>query len=207
VNFLAKVISYLFHPLLMVTYMFSLFALYFPVGLDPLKLDSRWTFIMIMFGFTFLLPAINIAMLKLFGSIRSVTLVNRRERILPFIFIAILYVVITYLLYTKTGVSLGDNLFKFLIIADALVVIAAIATLFYKVSIHSLAAWGFIGIIIPLNSLSETGALFYPSLIAIVITGLVMSSRLQLQVHSAREVMIGGILGLATSFVGMVVLF
>ncbi|HEY9048734.1 MAG TPA: hypothetical protein VIN08_22670 [Ohtaekwangia sp.] len=206
-NFLAKVISYVFHPLLMVTYMFSLFALYFPLGLDPLKIDAQWTFILIIFGFTFLLPAVNIGLLKLFGSIKSVTLVNRRERIIPFIFIAILYLVITYLFYSKTGVSFNDNLFKFLLIADALVVISAIATMFYKVSIHSLAAWGFIGIIVPLNGLSENGALFYPSLAAIVITGLVMSSRLQLQVHSAREVMIGGILGLATSFAGMVVLF
>lgn len=184
-----------------------MFALYFPVGLDPLKIETQWTFVLIIFGFTFLLPALNIGLLKLLGTIRTITMQDRRERVLPFIFIAILYVLITYLFYSRTGVSINDNLFKFLLLGDALVVMAALATLFYKISIHSLAAWGFLGIVVPLNKLSEDGSLFYPSLIAIVVTGFIMSSRLQLHVHTAREVMIGSILGLATSLIGMSVLF
>ncbi len=206
-NSIAKVISFVFHPLLMVTYLFSLFALYFPLGLDPLKIETQWKFVIIIFAFTFLLPAVNIGLLKLFGTISSITLQNRKERILPFTFIATLYLVITYLFYSRTGVSMNDNLFKFLLIADALVVVSAITTLFYRVSIHSLAAWGFIGIVVPLNKLSEDGSLFYPSLVAIVLTGFIMSSRLQLHVHTSREVMIGAILGLATSLTGMVILF
>lgn len=206
-NFIAKVISFVFHPLLMVTYLFALFALYFPVGLDPLKMETQWTFVLIIFAFTFLLPALNIGLLKLLGTIRSITMQDRRERVLPFIFIAILYVLITYLFYARTGVSLNDNLFKFLVLGDALVVMAALATLFYKVSIHSLAAWGFIGIVVPLNTLSENGSLFYPSLAAIVITGFIMSSRLLLHVHTTREVMVGAVLGLVTSLIGMSVLF
>jgi membrane-associated phospholipid phosphatase len=49
--------------------------------------------------------------------------------------------------------------------------------------------------------------LFYVTLGGIVIAGLVMSSRLQLDAHSPREVMVGSIVGLATSVTGMLILF
>ena len=132
---------------------------------------------------------------------------DRQERILPFSFIAILYIVVTYLFYTRTRIDFNDNLLKFLVIIDALVLVAAIVTFFYKVSVHSMGMCGLIGILLPLNKISEDGALFYPTIVAIVLSGIVMSSRLQLNAHTPREVMVGGVLGFSTSFVMMLVLF
>jgi membrane-associated phospholipid phosphatase len=207
VNFLAKVVSIVFHPLLMVTYLFGLFALAFPVGLDPLSMGAHRTFIMLIFGFTFLIPALQIGLLRLLGTIKSLTMEQREERILPFIFISILYGVVTYLFYMQTGVGMRDNLFRFLLIADALVIVSTLTTFVFKVSVHSVAVWGFIGIIVPLNKLNEDGALIYPSILALVIAGLVMSARLQLNAHTPREVLVGSILGMATSLAGMLILF
>lgn len=206
-NFLAKVISIIFHPLLMATYMFALFSAFFPVGLDPLKTDGQRTFIMLIFGFTFVIPALQLGLLRLLGTIKTFSMQDRHERILPFFFITVLYLVVTYLFYSQTGISTRDNLFKFLLIADSLLVVSTIITMVFKVSIHSVAAWGLVGIVVPLNTLSEDGALFIPSLVIIVLTGFVMAARLQLQAHTSREVMIGSIAGLATSLVGMLVLF
>lgn len=132
---------------------------------------------------------------------------DRQERILPFAFIAILYIVVTYLFYTRTRIDLNDNLLKFLVIIDALVLVAAIVTFVYKVSVHSMGMCGMIGILLPLNKISEDGALFYPTIAVIVLAGLVMSARLQLNSHTPREVMIGGVLGFTTSFVMMLILF
>ena len=67
---------------------------------------------------------------------------------------------------------------------DALVIVATLVTIFYKVSVHSMSIWGFIGIILPLNKVSEDGALFYPTLALIVLAGLVMTARLQLNAHT-----------------------
>lgn len=191
----------------MVTYLFIIFALHFPMGLDPLKEENHWGFIMLISGITFLLPALNIGMFKAFGYVNSYTMEDRRERIIPFVFITILYVVVTYLFFIKTRVSFHDNLLKFLFVADVLVLIATMVTLFYKVSVHSLASCGLIGILLPLNKVSEDGSLFYPTIATIVIAGVVMSARLQLNAHTPREVLVGALLGFTASFMSMLILF
>ena len=206
-NLLAKIISFLFHPLLLATYMFGLFAFWLPAGLDPLKEDGHLNFVFLIFCVTFLLPALNIGIFNTFGSIKSLAMEERQERIIPFAFIAILYSAVTYLFYSRTRVSFNDNLLKVLVIIDVLVIVATLITIFYKVSVHSMSIWGFIGIILPLNKVSEDGALFFPTLALIVIAGLVMTARLQLNAHTPREVMVGGMLGFAISFASMVVLF
>jgi membrane-associated phospholipid phosphatase len=141
------------------------------------------------------------------GAIREIAMETRRERVLPFILITAIYVGVTYSFYSLNRVNSNDNFLKFLIIIDALVVVSTIATFFFKVSVHSVAAWGFIGILFSLNLVSDNGALYFPSLIAIVVAGIIMSARLYLNVHTLREVFAGAVLGLATSMVAMNILF
>lgn len=207
VDVVAKVLSYVFHPLLLATYLFGLLTLTLPAGMAPLRTEGHWNFVFLIFCVTFLLPGFNILIFKFFGTIKSVTLEDRRERVVPFAFIAILYAAVTYLFYSRTRIGLNDTLLKFLIIIDVLVLLATIITIFYKISIHSMAVWAFIGILLPLNKVSEEGTLLYPTLASIVIAGLVMASRLQLHAHTPREVMIGAMTGLMASFVSMTVLF
>ena len=206
-NVLARIASILFHPLLLATYLFTLFIFLFPVALEPLKSEGHFSFLLLIFCVTFVLPALNVGMFKMMGTIKTLEMREKRERILPFIFITILYIAVTYLFYSKPRIGFHDNLLKFLIIIDALVLIATLTTFFYKVSVHSLAAWGMIGILIPLNKVLEDNTLFYPTLIIIVIAGVVMSARLKLNAHTPREVLVGSVLGFATSFVAMVILF
>jgi membrane-associated phospholipid phosphatase len=96
---------------------------------------------------------------------------------------------------------------KFLVIIDILVLAATIITLFYKISLHSMAIWGFIGILLPLNKISEDGRLLVPTIVAIVLAGLIMSSRLQLNAHTPREILMGSIAGLLITFGAMTFLF
>jgi membrane-associated phospholipid phosphatase len=172
-----------------------------------LKEEGQLNFIFLIFCVTFLFPALNVGIFKTFGSIRTLAMTDRHERIIPFSFITILYIVVTYLFYSRTRIGVEDNLLKFLIIIDALALVGTVATYFYKVSMHSLGICGMIGILLPLNKISEQNALFYPTIATIVLAGLVMSARLQLNVHTPREVMIGGILGFTTSFILMFFLF
>jgi cation transport ATPase len=207
VTVLARIISIIFHPLLLATYLFGLLTFVLPAALDPLKEEGHLNFIFLIFCVTFLFPALNVGIFKTFGSIKTLAMKERQERIIPFSFITILYVVVTYLFYTRTRIGLNDNLLKFLIIIDALVLVATVVTYFYKVSVHSMGICGMIGILLPLNKISEDGALFYPTLATIVLAGGVMSARLQLNAHTPREVMIGAVLGFTTSFLLMFFLF
>jgi hypothetical protein len=207
VNALARIISFLFHPLLLATYLLVLLAFTLPAALDPLKPEGFITFIVFIFLVTFVLPVLNLAIFRVFGTIDSFTLKERKQRILPFFFICTIYISITYIFYSKYRFGLNDNLLKILMIMDLLVVVATLVTLFFKVSVHSIGIWGLVGITLLLTKISEVNTLFYATVGLILLAGIVMASRLQLDAHTPREVMWGSVIGLATSIVGMLILF
>jgi hypothetical protein len=207
VNFLARLVSVLFHPLLIPTYLFGILALALPSALAPIQPSSHLTFILLIFIVTFVLPLFNMVVFKFFGTIDSITLLNRKERILPVTLVLVIYIAITYLLYSKAQISVEDNFLKLMIVMDLLGLASLIATLFFKVSVHSIGIWGLIGITMPLTKISEVNALFYISLGLIALAGVIMSSRLLLGAHTSREVMWGSVIGLATSVTGMLFLF
>jgi membrane-associated phospholipid phosphatase len=178
-----------------------------PIAMEPIPPSSQMLFVFLVFIVTFLLPILNLGILKTFGWIQSLEMPDRKERLIPFVLISAIYVVITYFFYWRTRIGFNDNFLKLMIIIDLLVIVATALTFFTKISVHSLTAWGVIGILIPLNKITEVPTLFYPTLVVIVLAGFIMASRLYLQVHSLKEVLWGGIVGLATSIAGMLIFF
>jgi hypothetical protein len=207
VNAAARFVSVLFHPLFLATYLFGLFYFVLPSAWAPVPLSKSSTLLLMIFLVTFVLPVINIYFFKLLGTISSFQMQSRRERILPFIFIAAVYCAVTYMINRTTGIYWTDNFMRFFIIIDALVIVAALITFFYRASIHSLAMSGLVGIFLPLNKMSENIYVFYATLGLIVLAGITMSARLHLNAHSPREILVGSLLGVATGFGGMVILF
>jgi hypothetical protein len=185
----------------------GLLAYYLPGALYPISADVLWGFLLIIFLMTFAIPVLGISFLRIFGNISSFKMEDRRERIYPFFFTSLFYLIVTYLFYSKTRISLDDNLLKILIIVDALVVISAAITIFYKISVHSLAVSGIVGILLPLNRVAVDNSLFYPTLLLVVIGGAVMSSRLKLNAHTTGEVLLGAAVGLVVGLGGMIYLF
>jgi membrane-associated phospholipid phosphatase len=200
----AKFISVVFHPLLLSTYLVIILSYYFPSML-MIRKENRMIIVGLVFVFTFVLPAVNLVMLRAFGNIQSLTLQSRKERILPFVFISLLYVLVTFLFYFKLPFSANFN--KLMMIISALVVVSLLVTFYYKISIHSIAMGGGIGILLPLNQVTEQLNLLWPTAFTILATGLVMSSRLVLDAHTPREVMYGGVVGFVVGFFGMIILF
>lgn len=132
---------------------------------------------------------------------------ERRERLRPFTFISILYVAVTSFFYLNYRIGLNDNVFKLMLIIDALVIVSTLITFFYKISVHSVGMWGLLGIILPLNKIAENDQLFLPTLGVVVLAGVVMSARLQLNAHKPREIMIGSLVGFTTGLLGIMILF
>ncbi|MGC1244348.1 MAG: hypothetical protein WA874_22345 [Chryseosolibacter sp.] len=191
----------------MPTYLFSLLALALPNLLEPIVPELQPKFLMFIFLVTAVLPFLNVGIFKTFRTIKSFAMLDRRERLLPFVFISAIYVAVTYLFHSHARMNLNDNFLKFMVIIDLLVIISTIATFFFKVSVHSVAAWGLIGILVPLNKITEVNSIFYPTLAVIVLAGVIMSARLKTGAHTSREVMWGSVLGLATGVTGMILLF
>lgn len=203
----ARLISIVFHPLFMPTYFFSLLALTLPQLLEPIVPTLQRKFILFVFLVTAILPLLNVGIFKVFGTIGSFAMPYRRERLLPFVFISLIYVVVTYLFHLHARMNLNDNFLKFMVIIDLLVIFATLATFFFKVSVHSVSVWGLIGILVPLNKITEVNSIFYPTVGLIALAGFIMAARLETGAHNPREVMWGAVLGLTTGLAGMLTLF
>lgn len=200
----AKIISILFHPLLLATYLVMIVGFYFPAMLSIAPQNFK-IILGFVFCFTFLLPVVNIMMFRYFGTISSFTMHARTERVIPFVAIAVIYLVMVFLFYNKLQVFANVN--KLMGIVTTMVVFSAAVTFFYKVSIHSLAACGMIGILLPLNKALENNVLLWPTAIALVIAGLIMSARLYLNAHTFNEVLMGGLAGFSIGFAGILIMF
>lgn len=144
-------------------------------------------------------------MFRMFGTISSYSLPSRRERIVPFLAISIIYVVFTFLFFYKLPFSI--NFIKLIAIVTTLVVAATVFTFFMKVSVHSLALWGGVGILLPLNKAAEDAALLWPTAGVILVAGIVMAARLYLQAHTPREVLYGSVSGFMIGFTSMLIVF
>lgn len=198
----ARIISVVFQPLLMTTYLFAMVGYFLPTFLLPIR-PSIW-FLLLVFLMTFILPLLNFIWFRVSGTIQDFNLFDRRQRILPFVFISVLYVTVTAMFYYKFS---APNILKLLIIISTMVVTGTFVTFFFKISVHSLAAWGIIGILVPLNT-SVEGNVMLPAIAgSIVLAGLIMSSRLKLDAHTLREVTVGALVGFGISFFGMLWLF
>jgi hypothetical protein len=199
---LAHIISYLFHPLLMPTYLFGIIAYFAPA---IFQYPTLLLFILaIVFGLTAVVPALNILMFRVTGTIKSIHMPTREERITPFFFISILFIGIAILFYLKVPIPVAV---KFISICAVLVCLVAISTRFFKVSAHAVAMAGLTGVLLALAAFSDANVLMIPAVVAIVLTGLVMSSRLLLMAHTLEEVSWGGVMGFAVGFAGVIILF
>jgi membrane-associated phospholipid phosphatase len=204
---ISKFISIAFHPLLLATYLFALFAWLYPPALFPVQTNSPSGIILLVFISTCILPVVNIYFFKAFGTVRSMHMNSREERIIPFSIISLLYVLVTYLLHNKTGIGWQDSFMKFLLIIDAVVICSFLFTLILKISIHAMATSAIVGIVTVLNNFVDNGVFLYPMLVCIILAGVVMTARLYLQAHTLREVVVGALVGLTIGISGMVILF
>lgn len=203
VRFAAQIISFLFHPLLLSTYLVIFLGAFFPTMVMADR-GKVWIVTAFIFVFTFLLPALNLIMLRSFKTIRSLTLRDRQERIFPFAIITVIYGIIAFLFYYKLPFP---NLNKLMLIVFGLVLASFLITFFIKISIHSISMAGAIGIALPLNKAMEEPRLLVPTALLIVLAGLVMSARLVLGAHTLREVLQGALVGFAIGYSGVMVLF
>jgi hypothetical protein len=198
----AHVISYIFHPLLMPTLLIGVVS-YFSSTI--VQATSWLSFITLMvFTLTAVLPALNILMFRMTGTIQNLHMPTRRERVAPFSFITVLYVGVTALMYWKVPIPV---VVKFMMISTVLVAVVATATFFIKISAHAVGIAGLTGILLALGAFSTATELIVPALVFLILAGVVMSSRLLLFAHTLEEVTWGGVLGFLVGFAGVIILF
>lgn len=204
---IARIISVVFHPLLLPTYWTILMAKVLPRGLEPFVEAQHLHLIGLIFIMTFFLPVVFFGLLKAIGILPAMNMHERKDRVKPFIFITLWYVIVAIQLVLRDQITINDNFVKFLIIIDVLVFIGTFFTFFFKISVHSIGMWGLVGMLLGLNFFQEDNTLLFPLIAILALTGVVMSSRLQLNAHTPKEIAVGSVVGLAVSVAGVFLLF
>jgi hypothetical protein len=197
---IANLVSIVFHPLLSATYLFSSFVLIDPMlALPPgYTKVAQWLIVLIVWITTFAIPALSLTLLKYSGSITSLKLEHRKERLLPFFYITIFYGFTAY--YFSKQMLVTEVTSGIFILTATMILTAGIITFFWKISIHSLSMGGVVGILFVVSIMQPESLVNYLFYVAIIISGLVLSARLKLQAHTPAQVYSGFVLGLFVSF-------
>jgi hypothetical protein len=191
---IAKVISYLFHPLLMPTIGASLILNIGGFMVFAVVPQIKYLVISIIFLFTFFFPAIASYYMLKKGYIQSMNMATIEERRLPMVLTAIFYFFTYYIL---GNASLPPVLFLMILGATLSVLITLIITLAWKVSAHMVGMGGLTGSIIAL-SVKFSINLQMLIMALLVLSGLVGYARLQLSAHSHSQVYLGFVVGIGS---------
>jgi membrane-associated phospholipid phosphatase len=187
----ARLFSSVFHPLIIPTLgMIVLFNLetYVAYSIPP---QAKRFILGIVFINTAIAPVLSIFMLKRMRLIKDVLLDERSERFFPLLLSA-LYFFLTYFLLRR--VSLPSIVYFYVLGATLLVLLSMVITFRWKISIHMTSMGGFTGFLIVTSLLLRTD-ISVLILAAILVSGLVGSSRIRLNAHSPAQVYAGYLMG------------
>jgi len=188
---IAKLISYIFHPLLMPTYsLIFLFQIKSYLSF-AIPRQAKVAIIAIIFFNTALMPALIFFFMKLRHIISSLKMEDRKERFLPFIITAVFYFG-TYIMLRKFHLP---SIIYFLTFGSAcLIIIALTINFWWKISIHMMGIGGLTGALTCIAFYLSVNPGIYVA-ISIIIAGFIGFSRLKLLAHSPLQVYAGFITG------------
>jgi hypothetical protein len=216
-RFSALVISVVFHPLLMLTYMLLLMLIANPYMFGYSAIAEADTLILMVFLTSALVPLIAIFVMKGIGWVQSLQMSDRHERIGPYIVTAVLY--LTLYLHLSHARVFPDAL----LIAALGSVIALFCGFFVnnfrKVSMHAIAAGGLLGLTGVLYSRYSTDLFILPwpdrvgiqiptiylLYCVIIVVGAVCTARLIGKNHVPAEVYAGLFIGLLSMVIAIAI--
>lgn len=204
IKIFAKGISVLFQPLFLATYLFGIVFSFHPLVFSPLSWEiGRWFIILILIT-TCIIPLLSLILMRFLSNLSSLSMYERKERIIPFFFIALFYGITTWLVYER--LSLHGLIVHILITITILILSIAVITLYYKISVHSAGMGGLFGFFWAFALVFREESFALSLAIVSLLCGLVISARLYLNAHHFGEVVLGGILGFVICF-GSIFLF
>jgi hypothetical protein len=217
----AQVISVLFHPLLIPTYMLALLLMVNPYlfGVNHIGDPLSQLFILRIFAGTFFIPAIAIIVMRLLGMIQSLEIHDRMERTGPYIITGIFYLWLFRNLIDNPQVPTAYTIF--MLGATIGLFMAFFINIFSKISAHAVGMGGLVAMVVLTLFLFSYdtfslrtawfGVLYFNMtvvLLAVLLAaGLVGTARLMLRAHEPMEVYGGFAVGVIAQLIALRILF
>lgn len=209
---LAQFISWLFHPLLMLTYMIALLMVINPYSFGVNQVGEGRSGLLLIYVFlqASLIPGIIISMMKTLGLTPNLNLGDRTSKIGPFIATGLLYL----WLYTNFK-HLPDVpiAFQSAILGTIIALFTAfILNIFSEINLHTVGMGSLVGMVLVTILLfnyssfqfGDTMYSMYSVLfIAITLAGIVGSARMILENPTAKDLYGGYLVGFATQLIAL----
>jgi hypothetical protein len=191
---IAHFFSIVFHPIFTNLLGMYLLFLLFPSVHFSLPSKAKWFYLLFIYSCTHIIPLIMSVVLKQIGKISSLQMQDRKERTLPFAITLFMY---AFCYYNFSNYPIPQKLLNYLIASGLLMLIILSINFFYKISIHAASIGATIGLVF-LASFESMIDLRYLLAALVIVAGLVISSRLQLNAHNQKELSSGFFIGLFT---------
>lgn len=172
------------------------------IGVDIVAAQNRITILILIFFITFLSPALAIYYLYRIGYITSLHVETLSERRLPYLITLFFYGFGAYFFYQKLP-EIGVDISLVLTAMACSIFFTAIISLYWQISAHAVGIGGVVGALAAVIIKFGQTQLIYLFLGSVIVAGLVMSVRLQLNAHTPTQVGSGLILGIMVSTVAV----
>ena len=188
---IAQIISVVFHPLLIPSYVFLILINTYAQYSVMLPQNYRYLMLLLVFLTSFVLPLLLIMVMLKLKIIESLEMRTKQERALPLLITAGFF----YLTYHFLRQAPHFALFNFFMLGSALLaIISLLINYFHKISLHMTGLGGLFG---AFTGFSLVLGYNYTILITVIVllSGLVGFARLQLKTHTESEIYTGFVLG------------
>lgn len=182
--------SYILHPIFISLYA-TLFYLFCKE--DLFSTQEKYFVLLQILVINVIVPILFYLLLKSTGHVKSVMLSQTSERTIPLILQCFLYIL---LVKRSIVITRYPELHFFFLGALFSAILALVFALFkIKASLHMVAICGFAIFVIGLNIHLQMHNPYWPALL-ILLSGIVASSRLEMNAHTSREILIGLFVGI-----------
>ena len=191
INKIARIISFVFSPLLVPTYGVGL-ALSVST-LNHIQWQVRVGVVAVTFMITCVVPLFAICGLWKLGLIKDPALNERTERTVPFVIAVLSYGACTVYLY-KAHAPVW--MVGFMAGAVAATIISLVVNRWWKISAHAAGMGGLLAMVFRITAGGYAAVdMLWPLVVVVLLTGMVATSRIGLQRHTEWQVMAGGLNG------------
>lgn len=195
-RFISKTISFIFQPLLMPLYSVALLFIY--TNFYDLYTGQILRFLIPVFLFSFLLPALFLVILWRLRYINNLDSIEQEERLFPYLIFFTSNLSLLYFFYTA-GVHFW---FLGLLAASAVIAfVAFIINFFWKISNHMLGIGGLTGGVISVCFNVNQSNPWILFIILFFISGCLGVSRLYLEKNTPAQLYAGFIIGFLLAFI------
>jgi hypothetical protein len=198
----AHFFSVIFHPIFLPLYVMFFIVFVHPGYMAGFSMADKKQVLLIIMLNAVLFPLFTVLLLRALKFIDSFYLKTRRDRIIPYIACGIFFFW-SYIVF-KQQTQYPTIIPAFMLGVFLSSSLALLANIYFKISMHAIGAGGLIGIffiIMRSNSMLMT----WPLCLALLIAGIVCTSRLIVSNHTQREIYLGLAAGIVCQFAAALV--